>query len=410
MGMIKPLTQTRNQLMETTLESAEISTVRLAVIGVSPPFTNFAIAAIEDTPCIKLTHIAVRSKHSKKYQAFIAHEKYNPKVDNYDERKHYLESLTHESESHNNVFDQILENPNIDAIYIALPTTLHAIWSEKAINSGKHVLCEKPATATFNEMQTIMRLLEMKKAASNKPICYLEGVMGLYSPAVDDLKKKLAKTFDKITDITASYDCNFFDFSTDDPAGTIHNLACYPVSILLYLLDIQNFTIQKAQKTTLYKDIVKKQRPQIAKAMITIYLDEINATIKTADKSDFERLGQCTFTGIKNGSVITKHVDTNPWFLTKPEINLIDALPAESNNSLPNMQSNNDEEFANGTNVFKSEFIFFSRLINSKNTTNEITSNENMSKYHKYNRVSYKAAELLQRWKDEAQEKELTDY
>lgn len=59
--------------------------------------------------------------------------------------------------------DRIANNPDIDVIYIVLPTGLHAKYAIKAANTGKHVWCEKPMAKTEEECQSIIKACQKNK-------------------------------------------------------------------------------------------------------------------------------------------------------------------------------------------------------------------------------------------------------
>ena len=52
-------------------------------------------------------------------------------------------------------YQALIEDPAVDAIYNPLPNSLHAQWTLRAIEAGKHVLCEKPFTANAAEAATV---------------------------------------------------------------------------------------------------------------------------------------------------------------------------------------------------------------------------------------------------------------
>jgi predicted dehydrogenase len=55
-------------------------------------------------------------------------------------------------------YDALLDDGELDALYIALPNALHGEWARGALNAGKHVLCEKPLTPASAEAAELFDL------------------------------------------------------------------------------------------------------------------------------------------------------------------------------------------------------------------------------------------------------------
>lgn len=69
-------------------------------------------------------------------------------------------------------YDQLINDPKVDAIYISLPNNFHAPIASRALRSGKAVLCEKPLTMNYQESLELVELAALSKSLLVEAIWY----------------------------------------------------------------------------------------------------------------------------------------------------------------------------------------------------------------------------------------------
>lgn len=134
-------------------------------------------------------------------------------------------------------YDALLADADVDAIYIALPNSLHAEWILKAVAAGKHVLCEKPITMTAAETDGIA------EAAAAAGVHVEEALMTWSHPRWHMVRELIrAGRIGRLTAIQGR-----FSFFTRDP-GNIRNQAALGGGALLdlgmYLVSSARFLLE----------------------------------------------------------------------------------------------------------------------------------------------------------------------
>lgn len=80
-------------------------------------------------------------------------------------------------------YEELLQDSNVDAVYITLPHGYHYIWSIKAIKAGKAVLVEKPAGINAFEIEGIMEVLKQH------PVLWMEAMKPRFTPLYQKIQK-----------------------------------------------------------------------------------------------------------------------------------------------------------------------------------------------------------------------------
>jgi predicted dehydrogenase len=135
-----------------------------------------------------------------------------------------------------NSYDQLLNDPQIDAVYIPLPNHLHVEWAIKSLKADKHVLCEKPIGLSAAEAKQLL------ETARKKPqLKIMEAFMYRFHPQWQQAKKMVNDgKIGKLKTIQS-----FFSYFNIDPnnirnqkdmgGGGMMDIGCYCISISRFI-------------------------------------------------------------------------------------------------------------------------------------------------------------------------------
>ncbi|MGY4688800.1 Gfo/Idh/MocA family protein [Salibacterium sp. K-3] len=133
-------------------------------------------------------------------------------------------------------YEELLDDIMIDAVYIALPNSLHAEWARMAMEKGKHVLLEKPAGISADEVR------QMKETAEQYQVVLMEAFMHQFHKQHEVVKKVLQSN--KLGDW--KYYRAHFSFQIQNEnnirldkelgGGALYDIGCYGIHTMNQLL------------------------------------------------------------------------------------------------------------------------------------------------------------------------------
>ncbi len=135
-------------------------------------------------------------------------------------------------------YEELLADPDIDAIYNPLPNHLHVPWSIKALEAGKHVLCEKPIALTSAEAQELV-----DASRQHAGLKVMEAFMYRHHPQWQHALRLVRQG--QLGDLRAIQ--SFFSYFNDDPnnirnmkeigGGGLMDIGCYCISLSRFIFE-----------------------------------------------------------------------------------------------------------------------------------------------------------------------------
>jgi predicted dehydrogenase len=135
-----------------------------------------------------------------------------------------------------NDYQKLVEDNNVDAIYIALPNSLHFDWTIKALKQKKHVLCEKPIAPTAKQVEKMM------KVAEENGVYLMEAFAFQHSPYLAAIKAELEQgsigrvQYMESAFITSDYAMDNIRMRKELLGGCTYDLGVYNTSLILRML------------------------------------------------------------------------------------------------------------------------------------------------------------------------------
>jgi D-xylose 1-dehydrogenase (NADP+, D-xylono-1,5-lactone-forming) len=142
-------------------------------------------------------------------------------------------------------YTALLDDGQVDAVYIALPNALHGEWVRRALEAGKHVLCEKPLTPTAGEAKTLFDL------ANDRGLVLAEAFMYRHHPKTLRVRDLLSEgAIGELRTVRCSFSFKVAEpatdirYSSELSGGALRDVGCYCVSFATFAADDEPEEVQ----------------------------------------------------------------------------------------------------------------------------------------------------------------------
>ena len=189
-----------------------------------------------------------------------------------------------------NSYEEILDDPNIDAVYIPLPNALHCEWVFKAAEKKKHILCEKPLGISAKEVQS------MHEVCKKNGVLLMEAFAFRHSPLTLKVKSLVEEgVIGKLKFIEAHFSFTMNDLSNVRliktlGGGASYDVGCYTLNIIRY--------IAGSEPTSIYAvgEIGKESGVDVNSCIVMEFKEELKAvsycSFNCADRSEYRIIGE----------------------------------------------------------------------------------------------------------------------
>ncbi|SEO57843.1 Predicted dehydrogenase [Amphibacillus marinus] len=187
-------------------------------------------------------------------------------------------------------YHEVLDDPDIDAVYIPLPNHLHKQWAIMAAEKKKHILCEKPAGLTAIEIS------EIEQACKANGVIFMEAFMYYLHPQHQRVKQLINdRAIGEVKAFRGTFSYKLHDRDTnirmtkEMGGGSLYDVGCYPIHAMRNILGLE--------PSSVYSEAVIDELTDVDVTTISVFkftskvLGTVESSFDTVGRSEYEVIG-----------------------------------------------------------------------------------------------------------------------